>query len=159
NKKFPDIFLHNMRFIENKDDSNWYTIDTKHWAPNNISKQELKNYSDEMKEFLFGNKNISQCPPKEDNAQNEKAGESCLILENRFKTEEKYNRFYGYMAWNLGDIKVFCPYGYETQRTQLGNNEEIKQSQQNTDEAVNHIETNVHYKCLQISAEHIKAYY
>lgn len=66
----------------------------------------------------------------------------CEQKENQFKNERKYNRFYGYVAWNLGDMKVFCPHGYEQAKL-----EAQKEKKSNP------------IQCLALKAEYIIPYY
>lgn len=41
-KQLPRYILYPLHFIEHPRDANWYTIDTRFWAPNNLSIEEIK---------------------------------------------------------------------------------------------------------------------
>lgn len=143
-RQLQRFILKPLHFIEYPSDSNWYTIDTRFFAPNNLSEAEIKKNSDELKKF-FKLPEKTQCTylPEilEDNEDNQKKPNKaeCLQLEKQFQNENKYNRFYGYVAWNLGEMKVFCPYGYE-------------KTQENKDKSKK-------IKCLALKSEYIIPYY
>lgn len=143
-RQLQRFILKPLHFIEYPSDSNWYTIDTRFFAPNNLSEAEIKKNSDELKKF-FKLPEKTQCTylPEilEDNEDNQKKPNKaeCLQLEKQFQNENKYNRFYGYVAWNLGEMKVFCPYGFEQSKTNADKPKQIK--------------------CLALKSEYIIPYY
>lgn len=132
-KQLPRYILRPLHFIEYPKDATWYTIDTRFFAPNNLNLEEIKIYSNNLKLYLgYQNEYSSQCPSinKENN---------CKKQEENFRKTGRYNRFYGYVAWNLGDTKVFCPYGFEKMRKD--NNQDKKM------------------KCLALKSEYLIPYY
>lgn len=78
-----EVSLHKPKFIEKTQNSSWYLIhngNTKSDKINGLSETEIQNLKLEFK-------------PQDKNVKN---------IENP-------NALYGYMAWNLGNTKVFCP--------------------------------------------------
>ncbi|MFL1732624.1 hypothetical protein [Moraxella oculi] len=81
--RFTDLSLYAPRFIEKPQNSSWYIIhngNTNSEKINGLSKTETQNLKLEFK------------PQDKD-----------------VKDIENPNALYGYMAWNLGNTKVFCP--------------------------------------------------
>ncbi|AWY21551.1 hypothetical protein LP123_00155 [Moraxella bovis] len=77
------ISLHKPKFIEKPKNSSWYIIhngNTNSEKINGLSKTEIQNLKLEFKP-----------------------------LDKDVKDIESPNALYGYMAWNLGNTKVFCP--------------------------------------------------
>lgn len=102
--KFSDLSLYIPRFIEKPQDSSWYLIHNDNNTSkiiNGLSKTNIKNYKhvfepnswrEICKEDVFTNTNMS----------------NCSMLDEYVK-DMNDNALYGYMTWNLGNIKVFCP--------------------------------------------------
>ncbi|MFC0821062.1 hypothetical protein [Moraxella marmotae] len=95
--KFSDLSLYALRFIEKPQDSSWYLA-------NNHGTTENPKYFDGMngadlkrrqQDFNTEDKNCS-------NLQ-----EQCK--KDYFDVTKRDNALYGYMAWNLGNTKIFCP--------------------------------------------------
>lgn len=148
NRELSRLILKPLHFIEYPSNANWYTIDTRFFAPNNLTIGELESNSNDLKQY-FNYKTIqdtglqrtlldSQCQF----LSNKTRKEQCEQKENQFKNERKYNRFYGYVAWNLGDMKVFCPHGYEQARLVAQKEKKINP-----------------IKCLALKSEYIIPYY
>lgn len=96
-----NVSLYKARFIEKPQDSSWYLIhngNTSSETINGMTKDDIKKYQKD----LF-NANDVTC----DQIKKEKIKENCK--KDYFNISKKDNAFYGYMAWNLGDTKVFCP--------------------------------------------------
>lgn len=90
--KAPYQSLYAVRFIEKPQDSSWYLIhngNTTSETINGMNSGDIEN-----KKRIFNNKNCNDNWCKDDVS---------VILEQR------QNALFGYMAWNLGDTKVFCP--------------------------------------------------
>ncbi|ULJ68970.1 hypothetical protein MIS45_09440 [Wielerella bovis] len=148
-RQLPRLILKPLHFIEYPSNANWYTIDTRFFAPNNLTTSELESNSNDLKQY-FNYKTIQdtglQCTLLDSQCQflsdKDKRKAQCEQKENQFKNERKYNRFYGYVAWNLGDMKVFCPHGYEQARL-----ETQKEKKSNP------------IQCLALKSEYIIPYY
>lgn len=138
--KIPQLILKPLHFIEYPSNANWYTIDTRFFAPNNLNNQEIERYSKDLLAYFYSDQPKTQCEHIADN-DNRKKNE-CKKSEHSFQAQQKYNRFYGYVAWNLGDMKVFCPHGYEQARL-----EAQKEKKSN------------HIQCLALKSEYIIPYY
>lgn len=96
---FPQRLLYPIGFVELPKDSAWYLIH------NNYKSQENSEVNGITKQALESiKKNFSKY-----------TDQSAIDFDNErnkcFKPVIKYqkNALYGYMAWNLGDIKIFCP--------------------------------------------------
>lgn len=84
--------IHYIGFVEKSRDSSWYLIHNGNTTSETINGM---NFDDiENKKRIFNNKNCNDDWCKDDVS---------VILEQR------QNALFGYMAWNLGDTKVFCP--------------------------------------------------
>lgn len=112
NNQLSRLILKPLHFIEYPSNANWYTIDTRFFAPNNLNNQEIERHSKDLLAYFYSKQFETQCKYISD----EKTKKQCEQSESEFQTQQKYNRFYGYVAWNLGDMKVFCPHGYEQAR-------------------------------------------
>lgn len=96
--RFSDLSLHIPKFIEKPKNSSWYLIhnsNTTSETVNGMTKDEIKSrrqsfipngWQHYCKDDIFNNVNMRNCP----------------TLRNE-------NALHGYMAWNLGNTKVFCP--------------------------------------------------
>lgn len=96
--KFSDLSLYAPRFIERPQDSSWYLIhngNTTSKTINGITSNNLKSYKEiylpvgwnrYCYDDILNSVNIYNC-----------------------KTTNNPNAIYGYMAWNLGNTKIFCP--------------------------------------------------
>lgn len=78
--------IHLVRFIEYPENSSWYLLHNNFQQNNDFQETNGINKSDlkELKKYFTKPKQCS-------------------------KLELRENALYGYMAWNLGDTKVFCP--------------------------------------------------
>ena len=78
--------LHSIRFVESPENSSWYLLHNNFQQNNDFQETNGINKSDlkELKKYFTKPKQCS-------------------------KLELRENALYGYMAWNLGDTKVFCP--------------------------------------------------
>lgn len=109
-----NISLHPLRFIEKPQNSSWYIIHNGNTASetiNGMTKDEIKY----RQQFFIPNSWQQYC--KDDifdsiNMQN------CTTLRNE-------NALYGYMAWNLGNAKVFCPQSVDFFRTDNQNERNV----------------------------------
>lgn len=92
------ISLHKPRFIEKPKNSSWYIIhngNTISETINGMTKDEIKY----RQQFFIPNGWRQYC---KDDVFNGINMQNCPTLRNE-------NVLYGYMAWNLGNTKVFCP--------------------------------------------------
>ena len=82
--------IHFIRFAETPDNSSWYLLHNNFQQNNGFQETNGINKSDlkKLKKYFTKPKQCSKLDPRE-------------------------NALYGYMAWNLGDTKVFCP-SYQT---------------------------------------------
>lgn len=134
NKNYPYLyFLESLNFIESKEQSSGYTIDYRFFAPNNLTPQEKIFYDSKLKEYFGFNAYEDQCNGVE---PIEKHTECVNQINKTVSNQYGHNVFYGYMAWNLGEYKVFCPYQYDN----------IEGGKQN-------------YNCLATKAEYIVPFY
>jgi len=78
--------LHSIRFAESPENSSWYLLHNNFQQNNDFQETNGINKSDlkKLKKYFIKPKQCSKLDPRE-------------------------NALYGYMAWNLGDTKVFCP--------------------------------------------------
>lgn len=93
-----EVSLHKTRFIEKPQDSSWYLIhngNTTSETINGMTKDDIKSrqqsfipngWQQYCKDDVLDRMNMRHCP-----------------------TLKNDNALYGYMAWNLGKTKVFCP--------------------------------------------------
>ena len=97
----PVLFFrsnHFVRFAENYKDSSWYLLHN-NFQQNNGS-QEINGID---KNDLLKLKQKFKCSALSETERKEEGISCSNILEKR------NNALYGFMAWNLGDTKVFCP--------------------------------------------------
>lgn len=103
----PNQFLEKLGYIEKNTDARWYLLDTRFINQYGLVKKEGTtglNDKDTLKEWQ-----IKFCKePKMD---------SCIRTENYAFFQYK-NAVYGYMAWNLGKTKIFCPHYVTIESTQ-----------------------------------------
>lgn len=92
----PIIILNFFRFIETNQNSSWYLLHN-NFQQNNGS-QEINGID---KNDLLKLKQKFKCSTLSEAWRTEK-GITC-------SPETRNNALFGYMAWNLGDTKVFCP--------------------------------------------------
>lgn len=135
------FILNPFHFIEQPYQSNWYTVDTRFFASNNLSNQEIERYSKNLLAYFYSKQFETQCKY----ISEEDTKKQCEQSESEFQTQQKYNRFYGYVAWNLGEMKVFCPHGYEQARLQA--QKDNKEKKRNP------------IQCLALKSEYIIPYY
>lgn len=84
-----EISLHKARFIEKYQDSSWYLIhngNTVSETINGMTKDDIKKQKINFTRLC-----------------------DASYADGDLKLHNKDNALYGYMAWNLGDTKVFCP--------------------------------------------------
>lgn len=99
-----EVSLHKPKFIEKPQNSSWYILHNSNnpvETINGMTKQDIERHKqkfipNDWAKFCkiddFSKKNISNCKVLYDYAQ-----------------DINPNALYGYMAWNLGNTKVFCP--------------------------------------------------
>ena len=90
------LILNLFHFIETKQDSSWYLLHN-NFQQNNGS-QEINGVD---KNDLLKLKQKFKCSALSETERKEK--------EITCSPETRNNALFGYMAWNLGDTKVFCP--------------------------------------------------
>ncbi len=91
--------LYPIRFVESPQESSWYILHND--SQPSDGKQEVGGIS---KEDLTKLKEIFSCQKVLSLKENKKQADACEA-----KVEQRENALYGYMAWNLGNTKVFCP--------------------------------------------------
>ena len=84
--------LNTVRFIETPANSSWYLLHNNFQPNNGIRRGDLLKLKQNFK-----------CSSLSEKEKVEK-GITCSSIP-----EQRNNALYGYMAWNLGDTKVFCP--------------------------------------------------
>lgn len=90
---FPSYVFTPIRFTEKPDNSSWYLLH------NNFQKNDgTQEVSGIEKADLLQLKEKFQCPKDQEEQK------KCSNLPY-----QRNNALYGYMAWNLGNTKVFCP--------------------------------------------------
>lgn len=90
---FPSHVFTHIRFTEKPDNSSWYLLH------NNFQKNDgTQEVSGIEKADLLRLKEKFQCPKDQEEKQ------KCSNLPYY-----RNNALYGYMAWNLGNTKIFCP--------------------------------------------------
>ncbi|HFC8456959.1 TPA: hypothetical protein ACFP38_000425 [Neisseria subflava] len=110
-----NLILNFFRFIETNQNSSWYLLHN-NFQQNNGS-QETSGID---KNDLFKLKQKFKCSALSETERKEK-GIKCSPY-----FEQRNNALFGYMAWNLGDTKVFCPptvdntIGDEKEKEKLG---------------------------------------
>ncbi len=90
--------LHPVRFVEIPKNSSWYLLHNNFQQNNGF--QEINGIN---KNDLVKLKQKFKCPILSENEKLKKD------INCSPKPEQRNNALYGYMAWNLGDTKVFCP--------------------------------------------------
>ena len=95
---FSTHMLHPVRFVEIPKNSSWYLLHNN--FQHNNGTQEINGID---KNDLFKLKQKFKCSALSEN-EKVKKGINCSSIP-----EQRNNALYGYMAWNLGDTKVFCP--------------------------------------------------
>ena len=95
---FSTHMLHPVRFVEIPKNSSWYLLHNN--FQHNNGTQEINGID---KNDLFKLKQKFKCSALSEN-EKVKKGINCSSIPER-----RNNALYGYMAWNLGDTKVFCP--------------------------------------------------
>ncbi|MDO4641729.1 MAG: hypothetical protein Q4A84_08550 [Neisseria sp.] len=88
NISMPQLSLTIIGFVESSNDAQWYTINKSFFEKNDLPKQYLLNLRND-----FTKRKDKDCKEY-----------SCM---KKISTQD--NWFYGYMAWNLGEKKLFCP--------------------------------------------------
>ena len=119
---FPSHVFTHIRFTEKPNNSSWYLLH------NNFQKNDgTQEVSGIEKADLLRLKEKFQCPKDQEEKQ------ECSNLPYH-----RNNALYGYMAWNLGNTKVFCPASvsnYKNAECQDKNNKDGKCSEQKQNEA------------------------
>ena len=90
--------LYPVRFVEIPKNSSWYLLHNNFQQNNGF--QEINGIN---KNDLVKLKQKFKCPILSENEKLKKG------IDCSSKPEQRNNALYGYMAWNLGDTKVFCP--------------------------------------------------
>lgn len=91
--KFKTYLFQNLGYIETPAQSRWYLIDNRFIERNVLRKHQVESAALHKTDILEVWKNrFRPLPP--------------YINTTRYQYP---NSFYGYMAWNLGEIKIFCP--------------------------------------------------
>jgi hypothetical protein len=104
----PQKLLYPIRFIEIPKDSGWYIISNKYQRKEDFELHGIgvNGMTTEGMEYI--KKNFTREVPFEgidfDDEKNK-----CAQPKNKLQK----NALYGYMAWNLGEVKVFCPKSVE----------------------------------------------
>lgn len=93
-----NMSLYSLRFIEKPQDSSWYLIHNGNTNSNTINGLTQTDII-QAKEIF----NAQNCDGLTDKVQ-----ENCKN-DNKKIFNQRQNALYGYMAWNLGNTKVFCP--------------------------------------------------
>ncbi len=105
--KFKTYLFQNLGYIEMPAQSRWYLIDNRFIERNVLRKHQGESAALHKTDILEVWKNrFRPLPPH--------------INTTRYQYP---NSFYGYMAWNLGEIKIFCP-----QSVNLKQSADLKQS-------------------------------
>ncbi|WP_323843366.1 hypothetical protein [Moraxella sp. Pampa] len=97
--KFSDLSLYVPRFIEKPKDASWYLIHNGNTVSNAINGMTTKDIK-KQKELL----NADECQKYLGETYKEKC-----TADNQEIFRQRETALYGYMAWNLGNTKVFCP--------------------------------------------------
>lgn len=95
---FSTHILYPVRFVEIPKNSSWYLLHNNFQQNNDF--QEINGIN---KNDLVKLKQKFKCPILSENEKLKKG------IDCSSKPEQRNNALYGYMAWNLGDTKVFCP--------------------------------------------------
>lgn len=91
--KFKTYLFQSLGYIETPAQSRWYLIDNRFIERNVLRKHQVESAALHKTDILEVWKNrFRPLPP--------------YINTTRYQYP---NSFYGYMAWNLGEIKIFCP--------------------------------------------------
>jgi len=104
----PQRFLYPIRFIEMPKDSGWYMINNNYTRKEDVGFQGVgvNGITTEGMEYI--KKNFTREVPSEGIDFDEEKNK-CAQPKNKLQK----NALYGYMAWNLGEVKVFCPRSVE----------------------------------------------
>lgn len=141
-----EVSLYKIRFIEKPQNSSWYLIhngNTTSQTINGFAKDDIK-----KQKQIF---NAKDC-----GALNGESKEKCQN-DNKEIFNQRHNALYGYMAWNLGNTKVFCPVSVdffiadvenESLNQAKGTNEKKKEKSQILDEKSK--------KCLVIDGKYLQ---
>lgn len=95
------VSLYTLKYIEKPQDSSWYLIhngNTTSDTINGMTKDDIR----QRKEMEFNAKDCAKYLGNTDEGKGK-----CKTDNNQLN--ERPNALYGYMAWNLGNTKVFCP--------------------------------------------------
>lgn len=104
----PQKLLYPIRFIEIPKDSGWYIINNKYQRKEDFELHGIgvNGMTTEGMEYI--KKNFTREAPFEGIDFDEEKNK-CAQPKNKLQK----NALYGYMAWNLGEVKVFCPRSVE----------------------------------------------
>lgn len=92
------IILTISRFVETPGNSSWYLLHNNFQSQNSPKETNGINEND-----LKKMKEIFKCPSIHEEVR------KLYTIECEANPEKRNNALYGYMAWNMGDTKVFCP--------------------------------------------------
>lgn len=100
----PQRLLYPIRFIEVPKDSGWYVINNNYQRKEGFELYGIGVNGITNKGMEYVKKNFTrEVPSKEIDFEEEK--NKCSQPKDKLQK----NALYGYMAWNLGEVKVFCP--------------------------------------------------
>ncbi|MFA9486440.1 hypothetical protein ACERC6_06175 [Moraxella sp. E33BD] len=148
--KFSDLSLYAPRFIERPSNSSWYLIhngNTTSQTINGMTKEDIK----QKKELRFHAKDC-------EDYLGESYKEKCET-DNQDTLNQRPEALYGYMAWNLGDIKVFCPVSVDFFEFSADENQRLNQADKedgNIEKEKSHILAEKSRQCIAINKQFLQ---
>lgn len=100
----PQRLLYPIRFIEVPKDSGWYVINNNYQRKEGFELYGIGVNGITNKGMEYIKKNFTREVPSKD-MDFEEERNKCSQPKDKLQK----NALYGYMAWNLGEVKVFCP--------------------------------------------------
>lgn len=101
---YPNLLLGKLGYIEKNTDARWYLLDTRFINQNGLVKKEGTTGLNDKDTLIEWQKKFSANDDSDDKID---------------KNSTTYkNAVYGYMAWNLGKTKIFCPHDVTIESTQ-----------------------------------------
>ncbi|STZ63050.1 Uncharacterised protein [Moraxella lacunata] len=137
-----NMSLYSLRFIEKPQDSSWYLIHNGNTNSNTINGLTQTDIT-KAKEIF----NAQNCDGLTDKVQ-----ENCKN-DNKQIFNQRQNALYGYMAWNLGNTKVFCPVSVDFFKFTADEESRINQSK---DIAKTKTQQEKSAKCLVIDGKYLQ---
>ena len=115
----PQKLLYPIRFIEIPKDSGWYVINNKYQRKEDFELHDIVVNGITNEGMGYIKKNFTRKVPFE-GIDFDEGKNKCAQPKDKLQK----NALYGYMAWNLGEVKVFCPrsvqfYGKHTEQELL----------------------------------------